>query len=74
MSKEVELFNAPAPGTVAGAFADSIFLFVALSSAPPLLKLGNERSSELRIAPYKVGVTQGWLEEGGGWLGRTVTQ
>ena len=37
-----------------GAFA-GLILFVALSSAPPLLKL--------RIELYKVGVTQGWLEE-----------
>ena len=31
-----------------GAFV-GLILFVALSSAPPLLKLRNERSSELRI-------------------------
>ena len=35
-------------GTVVGAFAGRI-LFVTLSSAPPLLELRNERSSELRI-------------------------
>ena len=48
MSKEVAFLIPPKSGTVVGAFA-GLILFVALSSAPPLLKLRNERSSELRI-------------------------
>ena len=47
-----------------GAFV-GLILFVALSSAPPLLKLRNERSSELRIKS---------VLRGGGWRRRRLVR
>ena len=64
MLKEVAFFHPPKSGTVVGAFV-GLILFVALSSAPPLLKLRNERSSELRIKP---------VLRGGGWRRRRLVR
>ena len=64
MLKEVAFLIPPKSGTVVGAFA-GLILFVALSSPPPLLKLRNERSSELRIKS---------VLRGGGWRRRRLVR